>query len=96
MDKRIWKFVLDATTYQRLELPKGTKCLSVHTQSGQICMWAEVDVMEKEKQPFDIFIFGTGHDLLPARGDFLGTCLMAGGSLVWHVYVFGPDQWVKE
>lgn len=96
MDKRVWKFVLQPELHQRLELPKGTKPLSVHNQRGSICMWAEVDAMEKELQFFDIFIFETDDDLLPARGDFLGTCILEDGNLVLHVYVFGPDQWYEN
>ena len=55
-------------------------------------MWAEVDsnpTAEKEDRSFKVC--GTGFSENFTNWNYIGTVLMAGGTLVWHVY-----EWSKR
>lgn len=80
----VWKFVIEdpETT---VSMPKGAKVLHVAEQRGDVCIWAEVDpTMPLEPRRF--VVAGTGQMLPVYRGRHLGTVLLAGGALVFHVY----------
>lgn len=82
----IWKFDVPATDTFTLEMPRGAKVLSVHSQGEKVCMWAEVSPGEpKELRTFRTY--GTGHDI---SGDenrsFIGTFLLHGGAFVFHLF----------
>jgi len=84
----IWKFPIDITDESSITMPMGAKVLSVQTQNGQPCIWAEVNTRSRpEERPFRIF--GTGHELPDGLHDswvFVGTFQVAGGALVFHLY----------
>lgn len=85
--------------YDILEANRGiiegpiTKILYVGEQHGSIKVWAEVDT-SKPNRKFQIMPIGTGWALDPANGNecvldshtYLGTVMIAGGNLVFHVY----------
>jgi hypothetical protein len=84
---KIFKYPLKTTEFQDVSMPRGAEILSAGVQAGVICLWAIVE----EKYPPErrrIVIHGTGHDLSSeaALGQFLGTCLLAEGALVFHVF----------
>ena len=83
---RIYKYELyfGRTVY----LPKGAKILSVGCQGDGLFLWAEVDPNETRKEARLFIVYGTGHDIESPEKvrKFVGTALMHGGSLVWHVF----------
>ncbi|MDO8573013.1 MAG: hypothetical protein Q7S11_04630 [bacterium] len=83
--KSIWKFPLEVTDNQTVELPVGAKALSVQVQNEKPCLWAMVDTKTKIESRV-IQIFGTGHPVLN-EGDYIGTFQMLGGSLVFHAFI---------
>lgn len=91
MSRSIWKYPLAVVDHQTIDMPTGARVLSVHEQHGQLCMWAEVNANpDGPTETRHVRIKGTGHPI--EQGEmigfkFLGTVLVAGGSLVWHVYV---------
>ena len=85
MSQMVYKYPLELTDTQQIEMPDGARLLSVKNQQGTLCLWALVDPhapMVKRT----IYVLGTGH----TRNDevsaelFVGTVLM--GWLVWHVF----------
>lgn len=83
MSKTIWKFPLagDGTVM----MPIGAKILTVHGQGNDICVWAEVDPrMDKVERLLSVY--GTGNPLPDNPGNYLGTAMLMGGALVFHVY----------
>ena len=82
----IWKYPLDITDEQTIEIPRTHKFLTVQTQDGQICLWALVNEDEPtiEKR---IAVYGTGHPIPVHCGHYLGTAQTAEGLFVWHVFV---------
>ena len=90
MNKTIWKFELETTDNQTIEMPVNAEILTVQTQNETPCMWALVDPTEKKEKRF-IEVFGTGHDVHYDMGvsrNYLGTYQLHGGSLVFHVFEY--------
>lgn len=99
--RRIFKYPLEVTDSQELELPVGAQMLSVTCQRGKIMLYAIVDTKagvygKQEKR--NVRIFGTGHVIDVYHGkhgeyDFLGTVqmkLVGEDELVWHIFIHKP------
>ncbi len=89
MSKRvIWKWPVPIQGVVTLNVPRGTAFLSVAEQCGDVCVWGLV-YPDARMGCRILRVFGTG-DAHPeevfAGLRFLGTCVTAGGTLVWHVY----------
>lgn len=95
--RTIWKFDLEITDQQTVELPKGAELLSVgeqDTTGRTLQLWAlvepepdwETDHTKREQRTF--IIHGTGHPALPgvSKANHVATVISAGGALVWHVF----------
>lgn len=80
----VWKAVLKPIEVQGIEVPKGAKMLSAHSQQEQICVWFLCD-SEAPRETRTIAIVGTGHEA-PTDGVFLGTAQLQGGVLQFHVF----------
>jgi hypothetical protein len=85
--RTIWKYKLGPDARQNVFfIPRGAEVLTVQHQphTDSVCMWAIVeDTNEVERRQF--LIAGTGHELPPAKLDYVGTFQIDGGSLVFHV-----------
>jgi hypothetical protein len=84
----IWKYQLKADDIQEIEIPVGSRILSLQVQNGIPCIWALV----YDKSPKDtkkIYTFGTGEPttFLPETLQFLGTYQILEGQLVFHVFI---------
>lgn len=88
MQQTIWKFPLEVTDKQFINLPKGAEVLAVQTQNEEPCLWALVNPNEpKEERCFETF--GTGHPVPVGMGvdrKYISTYQLSGGSLVFHVF----------
>ena len=83
--RRIYKYRLEITDYQRIELPVGARLLHVGEQSGELYLWAMVWTTNNT-EPCQVRIFGTGNPVYSGDlGEFVGTVQMSSG-LVWHVF----------
>ena len=83
---KIFKYPLEITDVQVIALPKGAVVLSVGLQFDRLCIWALVDDgVAKEDRIF--YVVGTGHPMPVESMTFLGTVQMAGGMLIWHVFI---------
>jgi hypothetical protein len=102
MTRRIWKYALPISTgMQDLVVPYACKLLHVDHQPPdgpgegslrelEIQVWAAVSWPEDVVAAPDVVavkvtVVPTGGDI-PDGFDYLGTVLMAGGRLVWHLY----------
>ena len=83
--KSIWKFPVEVTDEQFVEMPVGAQPLSVQVQDGQACIWALVDTKAKKEERL-VQIFGTGHPVAN-EGTFIATFQMRGGALVFHAFI---------
>lgn len=80
----VWKAVLEPMVVQSIEVPKGARMLSAHSQHEKICVWFLCD-SDAPKENRWIAICGTGHQA-PLDGIFLGTAQLHGGALQFHVF----------
>ena len=85
--RKIFKYQLEITDYQTIEVKSPAVLLSVAEQNNQIVMYAIVDDLEYGI-PVDVMIIGTGR---PIKDDvenykFLGTVKLANGRLMFHVF----------
>lgn len=85
--KTIYKYPLQVTDYQEVQIPWDAQLLSVQVQNGTPCLWALVETT-RQKERVVIDIYGTGNPIeadLHER-DFIDTFQMHGGSLVFHAF----------
>lgn len=86
MDYRIWKYELQITDLQPVEIPEGAELLSVANQNGRLCLWAMVDG-DRPLETRHIEIIGTGNPVPTDMGvdrRFIGTAVI--NPSVWHVF----------
>lgn len=82
----IWKFPLETTDEQVVDMPSGAKALTVQTQDGCACLWALVNPDNATVEHRLIRIYGTGHSIPKHPGDYIGTYQLCNGALVFHVF----------
>lgn len=81
----IWKFPLTATVGmpEKIAMPAGATILDVQVQSGQPCMWAEVDPAAPVEDRMFV-VRGTGHTFDGFHGTYIKT--FQEPPYVWHLY----------
>ncbi len=84
--KTIYKYPIEATDSQDVEMPKGAKIIKTDTQDGKICLWAVIDPNETKVEQVTIKVAGTGHPIEEDKLDYIGTVQQWGGKLVWHIF----------
>ena len=87
---RVFKYPIVVTGRQQISIPPGAQFLHVAQQAPSdrhLCIWALVDDLAR---PYwrEIRMVGTGHPFDDAAEFpvFVGSALMNGGSLVFHVF----------
>ncbi len=85
--RTIWKFPLDLTDKQTLNMPQGAQALTVQMQRGQPCLWALVD-QDAPREGLEVRIHGTGHPISDNLDGFtyMDTFQIQGGMLVFHAF----------
>lgn len=85
--KRIFKYqILPDRTI--VDLPKGSKIISVANQRETLCFWALVDTNETEIEKVIFEVKMTGEIIDNFKNLLhLGTVLMQNGDLVVHVFI---------
>lgn len=85
--RRIYKYDLELTGRQELSIPQGGALLCVQTQGESPKLWVDLPDPSAPPERRVFCVFGTGHPLPDGfNGEYLGSCQMAGGALVWHIY----------
>jgi len=83
----IWKSILEPVGLQEIDVPMGSEFLCTHTQNEMLCVWYKCDPTAPKEQR-RVAIVGTGHSAETEGADYLGSCLLMGGRLVLHVFVW--------
>lgn len=85
--KKIYKYPLEVTDTQFIELPLGAEILTAQMQGNQLCLWAMVnsspDAIKKNRC---IEIIGTGYPVPTGDLKYISTFQIAGGGLIFHVF----------
>ena len=87
MAKTIWKYEL-IPGKTALALPPGAQFLAFASQRTSLCVWFLVDPTADIHETIVLEIYGTGSEVPETQhaGNFLGTSLMHGDGLVWHLF----------
>jgi len=82
----IWKYEIEATDYQVINMPSGAEILGVQVQYGKPCIWAKVDP-ECNKEEREFVLCGTGHTIQSnLHLKFIGTFQLMEGRFVGHIF----------
>lgn len=83
--RTIYKYTLEVTDEQLVELPVGSHIIDCQNQKGAIVMWAMIETEQKEMVKRKIIIYGTGHPIKePESLTWLDTVQV--GNFVWHIF----------
>ena len=88
----IYKYPIPVADEPIIAIPRGARILSVDVQHGVPCLWVLVDRFAPEV-PHRFRLAGTGHEVDFEWRDapFVGTVLLAGGALVFHLFDGGEE-----
>lgn len=80
----VWKYALEITDEQQIDMPEGAELLHVAEQYGTLTLWARVIPTGQPVVKREIIVRGTGHPIWTQA--YVGTVVTAAGALVWHVF----------
>lgn len=83
MPQTIWKYELEITDEQTINIPEGSVILDVLDQNGTLVLYAMVNPQHPHAE-HTVRIVGTGHPLPEEPGDFINSVMM--DQYVWHVF----------
>lgn len=98
MASRIYKYPVKTGRdglFEPVPMPLGATVLSANAVKDQLYVWAMVDPNQEQFELRVFAIYGTGWDVDAIEGKdlkFIGTTLMHGGALIWHVFELVPAQ----
>lgn len=91
MVSTIWKYPLETTVLQKIIMPCRSRFISVIEQNDQPVMYFMVDEKQAAFEKKWVYIFGTGHPLVPEAIDgtakHRGTISTHEGKLIWHIFM---------
>ena len=76
----IYKYTIEVTDDQKIEMPKGAQILTVQVQGNEVCLWALVDP-DLKKELRHIEVFGTGHNVSDDERTYIGTFQLHGAKI---------------
>jgi hypothetical protein len=83
--RSICKYPINVIGATQIMMPANAKVLSVQAQCDELQLWALVwPGAAEEKRRFAVY--GTGHYLPAACGEYIGTVQQHNGAFVWHVF----------
>lgn len=85
MTKKIFKYPLETTGVQTIDMPEGAEILTVQTQREVPCLWTLIDPNAPPLKR-TIEIFGTGHEVTDGSRRYIGTYQLYNGKLVFHCF----------
>lgn len=83
--RTIYKYPLEITDIQSVEMPKGAQILCVQMQNGTPCLWAMVDP-DRPMETRGVITIGTGHQCNADGYTYVGTYRIVQPVLVFHVF----------
>lgn len=84
-NRQIWKFGFAVQDDIEIEMPDGAVILYIDVQGEMPCIWAEVDPIQP-KVTRTFHLYGTGHSMHDTPQWYIGSFMMHGGVLVFHLF----------
>jgi len=89
---KIWKYKLQITDIQEIEIPEFSRILTAQVQNDELQLWAAVnEKFQTYRQK--IALYGTGHEIqrnFPGR--YISTVQLHKGEVVFHVFALDRGQ----
>ncbi len=83
--KTIWKYTIDLTEHQTIEMPKGARILTAQFQRMSPAIWAEVDdTADMVKR--ELCFVGTGRQKPEGYTEYINTLQFSQGARVFHLF----------
>ena len=82
--KVIWKYELDLTGTQELNLPEGAEILTAQMQWDDCCCWVLQEQNATTFKSRKIRVYGTGHPVAEGSLDYISTVQLRG--MVLHIF----------
>lgn len=83
--KAIWKYTLNITGTQKIEVPVRSRILTTQLQNKELQLWLLVDPEDARMEFITIKIHGTGHPIHEKSSlEYINT--FQEGALVFHVF----------
>lgn len=85
MTTTVLKTILTVADEQTIAVPRGAMMLHAATKDGAMCVWYRCD----PKAPISnrrIRIAGTGHPIADEAWEYIGSCFLNDGALVFHIF----------
>ena len=95
MKKKIYKYKLQITENQEIEVPIGYQILSLDVQDNMPYIWILIDPLQEEKMKLKFSFYTTGQDIDCSNMkyiDYIGTVHLCNSSLVYHCFFNGNIQ----
>lgn len=89
MSQVVIKYTLDKVGLNEVRMPAEAKILSVHAQGRSPQLWALFDTEEEYEDTHIILVQPTGAPIKGDSGEFIGTVLLMGGDLEFHIFDLG-------
>lgn len=90
MINKIFKYDLELTDKQTIDLPTNAIILTVQYQHGGLRLWAKVDENTTTRKR-KIRIIGTGHEFEGYNWLYITTVQDLEGLLIWHIFEDAED-----
>lgn len=85
--KKVYKYEIGFEDNFELELPKGSKILTVRAnQKTTPCIWVLVNPDEKQMEKRKFRHAGTGHSITEENLEYIGTYPLRDGFLIFHLF----------
>ncbi len=87
--KRVYKYTAEISEVIKFELPSNSQILRIDVQdelSGNVCLWALVDIEIETKQIRKIRIAGTGHNIEQNKVSYINTFTVHNDTLWFHAF----------
>lgn len=83
---KVYRYELELIDQPVVPMPKGARVLSVSHERDRLECWVLVDPNVAEVELREFRVVGTGNPAPDDLGEFIGTVMVFGGQLVFHVF----------
>ena len=85
---RVYKYSVPVEDYFGLDLPQGSKILTVQVQYGEPQIWALVNAQTQVVETRQFRVAGTGHPIEESEDEltYIGTFQLSGGGFIGHLF----------
>ena len=87
MNKIIYKYPLDFTYPQSIDVLFFADILYVDSQRNTPTIWAIIDTDDKSTIEVDVYIISTGQAFDASNKLYVGSCITENGLFVWHIFI---------